>query len=157
ALLAAACASSATARFPAERSDLDRRFEGLRESYFLKLLSLYPVVATYLGGDGYSASLSEVNGRLRDWSKTGVAAELAYLKALRGDLATIPAGGLLVGNHIDHAVVSAQVAFLLHMLEDKRWQERAIETYAQEPFRGIDFHIQQMAELGGGLRGDKRD
>ncbi|HVO30775.1 MAG TPA: DUF885 family protein, partial [bacterium] len=148
--LAAGCAprpraAGSTAPAPAPA---DRRFESLRDRYFLKILALYPVVSTYLGGDGYSPELARTNAALRDWSPEGVAAELSFLKAVRAELGAVPAANLSPVNRIDHAVVTAQVAYLLHMLEETRWQERSVETYTQEPFRGLDFHMQQMPEQG---------
>ena len=47
-----------TPRAPAE----DAEFVALRERYFLTTLELNPVTCTYLGGDGYSATLAPVNG-----------------------------------------------------------------------------------------------
>src|SRR3989442_13654524 len=41
----------------------------VRERYFVGFLKRNPVTATYLGGDGYSAELADVNASLPDVSK----------------------------------------------------------------------------------------
>jgi uncharacterized protein (DUF885 family) len=56
-------------------------------------------------------------------------------------------------DRIDYDVVQAQLGFLLHELEELRHYERAIDTYIAEPFRGVDWQIQQMQEFPGGLLG----
>ena len=44
--------------------------------------------------------------------------------------------------------MDAQVAFLKYLLE-RRYHERAVDTYVAEPFRGIDWQIQQMRSVRG--------
>ena len=54
---------------------------------------------------------------------------------------------------IDHAVMGAQLNFIIHQLEDLRYHERSVDTYVAEPFRGVDWQIQQMTDAGNGLLG----
>jgi len=127
-------------------------FTALRDRYFLRTLELNPVVSTYLGGDGYSPTLAGINGRLRDYSPAGLDAERAFYREVQGELAaqSLEAGSTAA---IDHAVISAQVGFLLRQLDEVKHHQRAVDTYVAEPFRGVDWQIQQMtagegAELG---------
>ncbi|HEX7938535.1 MAG TPA: DUF885 domain-containing protein, partial [Gemmatimonadaceae bacterium] len=57
---------------------------------------------------------------------------------------------------IDHAVMGAQLAFLKFQM-DRRYHERAVDTYVTEPFRGIDWAMQQMRALPDGLLGDSQE
>ena len=154
----AACrgdAPGAAAKAGASHSGDDARFVALRDRYFVRHLELNPVTSTYLGGDGYSAALRDVNGRLRDFSPTALAAERDFYREVRGQLAAIPRSSLAPQLAIDHAVLGAQLTFLLHQIEDLRYPERAVDTYVAEPFRGVDWQIQQMTDAGGGLLGDE--
>lgn len=131
----------------------DPAFVALRERYFLRMLQLNPVTSTYLGGDGYSASLAEVNGRLRDNSAAGMASELAFLRGIESELSAFDPATLGPDERIDHAVMGSQLAFLLRQIADNRYWQRCGDTYAEEPFRGVDLQIQQLTDVGGGLMG----
>ena len=155
--LAASCVHEAPPGPAAPLSEIDRRFLTLRDRYFAKVLELYPVVSTYLGGDGWSSALANVNGRLRDWSSAAIDAELGFLKAVRSDLSAVAPATLNGSNRIDHAVIAAQVAYTIHMLEERRYQERCVDTYCAEPFRGVDWQLQQMAPGPKGALGDAHD
>ncbi|HEV7366558.1 MAG TPA: DUF885 domain-containing protein [Gemmatimonadales bacterium] len=128
-------------------------FASIRDRYFVQFLQLNPVVSTYLGGDGYSPSLAAINGKLRDYRPEALDAERAFYRGVREDMSRVSRNGLPAGERIDYDVVQAQLAFLLHQVEDLRQYERAIDTYVAEPFRGVDWQIQQMQEFPGGLRG----
>ena len=150
----AAGTSSATAT---SRSADDTRFVALRDRYFLRHLELNPVTSTYLGGDGYSPTLATVNGRLRDYAPSALAAERDFYRSVRAELDGIPAASLSPDLRVDHAVLGAQLTFLLHYLEELRYQERAVDTYVAEPFRGVDWQLQQMQDVGGGLLGTEAE
>ncbi|HMU62284.1 MAG TPA: DUF885 domain-containing protein, partial [Gemmatimonadales bacterium] len=135
----------------------DAEFVAVREKYFLKTLELNPVTCTYLGGDGYSATLTPVNGRLRDFSPAALEAEVAFLQSILTALGTIPAGTLTARSRIDHAVVQAQAGYMVHQLAERRYQERCVDTYVAEPFRGIDWQIQGMTDVGNGLLGTEAE
>lgn len=128
-------------------------FAALRDRYFLGVLRFNPVMSTYLGGDGYSPELADANGRLRDVRPSGIAAERAFYREIRAAHAGFKPASLEPQERIDHAVMDAQLAFLLHQLEELRYYERAVDSYVAEPFRGLDWQIQQMTDAGGGLLG----
>ncbi|MBA3659378.1 MAG: DUF885 domain-containing protein [Gemmatimonadales bacterium] len=128
-------------------------FSRLRDEYFLRTLEFNPVVSTYLGGDGYSGRLLGINGRLRDYAPDGLTAERGFYREIRSRLSDRPSSGLNPSEQVDHAVVSAQVDFILHQLDELRYHERAVDTYVAEPFRGVDWQLQQMRTLDGGLHG----
>ncbi|HEU0012315.1 MAG TPA: DUF885 domain-containing protein [Longimicrobium sp.] len=129
----------------------------LRERYFTRALRFNPVTATYLGGDAYHESLRTVNGTLRDYRPQALAAERAFYREVRDARAAIDPGTLAPQDRIDHAVLGAQLDFVLHQLEDLRYHERSVDTYVAEPFRGIDWQIQQMTDAGAGLLGSAEE
>ena len=131
----------------------DARFLALRDRYFLRTLALNPVTSTYLGGDGYSATLVDANGRLRDYRPEAIAEELRFYGEVRRDLEAIDPAALAPQARVDYAVLGAQLAFLQRQYGERRYHERAIDTYVAEPFRGVDWQIQQMADDGSGLLG----
>lgn len=138
-------------------SEVGSPFVTLRDRYFLEFLQRNPVVSTYLGGDGYSPALATINGRLRDYRSGALAAEAAFYHRVRDELGLIDRASLPSADRIDFDVLQAQLAFLLHQLEELRQHERAIDTYVAEPFRGVDWQIQQMREFPDGLRGTESE
>ena len=136
-------------RLSAGVSHLIPSFTSIRDRYFLQFLRLNPVVSTYLGGDGYHHSLSLTNGKLRDYRPDALAQERQFYRTTRDQLGGIDVQSLSPTDRIDHDVLQAQLGFLLHQLEDTRPYERAIDTYVAEPFRGIDWQLQQMQRLSG--------
>lgn len=135
----------------------DAEFVALRERYFLRTLELNPVTSTYLGGDGYSPKLSATNGQLRDFSPAALEAEVAFLQSIIASLAAMPAETLSARSRIDHAVMQAQAGYMVRQLAERRYQERCVDTYVAEPFRGIDWQIQGMTDAGGGLLGTEEE
>jgi len=138
-------------------SPADRSLGDLRDRFFLRSLELYPTTASYLGGDGYSASLAAINGTLRDPSPAGVNAEVEFYRGIKGDLGKVDRAALSPDRRVDHDLLGAQLDFMLHQLADLRYQERAIDTYVAEPFRGVDWQIQQMQDAGGGKLGTEEE
>jgi len=132
-------------------------FAALRERYFRAFLERNPVTATYLGADGYDPAFRVVNGRLRDYSATGRTGELDVLRAIVRALEETDTDRLSPADRIDHAVIQAQVRYVVHMLADVRYHERAIESYVAEPFRGVDWQIQGMTDLGNGQVGTEEE
>ncbi len=128
-------------------------FAELRDRYFLFHLDKNPVTSTYLGGDGYSPTLATANTRLRDYSQPSLNAEVGFYRDLRASIALVPAASLPVREKADQQLMMAQLDFLVHQIAELRYYQRAIDTYVNEPFRGIDWQIQQMAEMPGGLLG----
>jgi uncharacterized protein (DUF885 family) len=125
----------------------DRKFTALRDRYFLKALELNPVTATYLGGDGYHPSLVKINGRLRDWRGDARKAEQGFYEGIEQEHSAIDPATLSPQGRIDHALLGAQLAFVLRQATVWRSHERAIDTYVAEPFRGVDWQIQGMTEI----------
>jgi uncharacterized protein (DUF885 family) len=134
----------------------DDGFVELRDQYFRGQLELNPVTSTYLGGDGWNPELRALNGRLRDFSAGGLADEAREYRRLERAHSSIDAVLLSPQRRVDHAVMATQVAFLKDQL-DRRYHERAIDTYVAEPFRGIDWQIQQMRSHPGGKLGDESE
>ncbi|HEU4563099.1 MAG TPA: DUF885 domain-containing protein, partial [Gemmatimonadaceae bacterium] len=132
-------------------------FAALRDRYFVRVLQLYPVTSTYLGGDGYSEALRDVNGTLRDFSPKAIADELAFHRGVQRELAAIDRASLSPSERIDHDVLGAQLRFALHQLGELRYHERSVDTYVAEPFRGVDWQIQQMTDAGNGMLGTEQE
>jgi len=139
-----------TATGKAAASKADQAFLSLRDRYFLKALELNPVTATYLGGDGYDPSLAKINSRLRDYRPPALGDERNFYLGIRKELEAIDPTSLSSGSRVDHQVMTSQLRFMLHQLEDLKQYQRAIDTYVAEPFRGVDWQIQGMS---GGAEG----
>jgi uncharacterized protein (DUF885 family) len=130
-------------------------FPALRDRYFVKTLERNPVMSTYLGGDGASPALAGTNGRLRDLSPAAVQSELTFLRGITRELDGIDPAGLTPDDRIDRELILAQAGYVIHQLGDRATHQRSIENYASEPFRGIDWHMQQMTDAGGGMIGSE--
>jgi uncharacterized protein (DUF885 family) len=128
-------------------------FITLRDSYFARSLALNPVTSTYLGGDGYDSSLAAVNGRLRNYGADAIKDEIAFYRGVVRDLERFDPAVLDPIDGIDHSVIEEQIRFMLHQLDELRYQERCVDTYVTEPFRGVDWQIQQMQDPGDGTLG----
>ena len=140
-----------------ERRDLaDDGFVQLRDRYFRAQLTLNPVTATYLGAEGYDVALRPLYGRLRDYSQDALDDEARDYRRLDRELAAVDPALLTASRRIDHSVIAAQVGFLKNALE-RRYHERAVDTYVAEPFRGVDWQIQQMRDFSEGRRGDEAE
>ncbi len=137
----------------AQRLGVQTPFSALRDRYFVRVLSLNPVTATYLGGDAYSPELRDINTRLRDWSPAAIQAELAFYRQAKAERDAIRPASLSPEERIDWEVLGAQLGFILHQVGDLRYYQRSVDTYVAEPFRGVDWQIQQMTDAGGGLLG----
>lgn len=132
-------------------------FAALRERYFVASLRRYPVTATYLGGDAYAPSLADVNRRLRDFAPAAIARELADWRGMQHQLRAIAPAALPSRDRVDHALMTAQLAFLVRQLGTTRHHLRAIDTYVAEPFRGVDWQLQQMTDAGNGRLGTEAE
>ncbi|MEO8029573.1 MAG: DUF885 domain-containing protein [Gemmatimonadota bacterium] len=132
-------------------------FAALRDEFFLAALTHAPVTATYLGGSSYDPSLAGIDGRLRDFSDATLRAERDLNRGFLKRLGQINPAPLSAAERIDHAVLGAQLGFLVHQYEDIRSHERVIDSYVAEPFRGVDWQIQGMTETGGTTRGTEAE
>ena len=163
-LLGVAClgAMNATASPPAAqplpvRHRADAPFAVLEHEYTTYILRRFPVVATYLGGDAFDPHLANVDGTLRDYSPEGLSREDAHLAAYRARFAALAPATLPARRRIDRSVALAQIAFLLHQHEVRHYQERALDSYVDEPFRGVDWQIQGMTTTGAGTYGTEAE
>ncbi len=139
------------------RTDADRGFADIRDRYFLRHLELNPVTSTYLGGDGYSAELRDINGKLRDYSATSLESELRFYRDIRDAVRAIDSTTLSPQFRIDRDVMLSQVDYLIRYLDPRRYHLRAVDTYVSEPFRGIDWQIQQMSAFDNGRLGSESE
>ena len=146
----------ATGAAPAASGD-DAAFDGLEHEYVVYFLGRFPVVATYLGGSAFDPALAHVDGQLRDHSAAALAAEDAQLAAFRSRFEAFDPASLPARQRIDRGVVLAQVDFLLHQHQVLRHQQRAIDSYVDEPFRGIDWQLQGMTPGASGTLGTAQE
>lgn len=148
----AGCAGGA-ARLAGART----QFDALRDMYFLRVLELNPVASMFLSGSAFDPALQGVNGRLRDFRPEAINREVQFFREVQRARNAIRPEYLQPDDRIDHAILGAQVSYILHQLESIRYYERCVDTYVMEPFRGVDWQIQQMESLSGGLRGERED
>lgn len=137
----------------AQRLGASSPFTQLRDRYFVRVLALNPVTATYLGGDAYAPELRDVNTRLRDWRPAALQSELAFYRGIKAERDAISPASLTPEERIDWEVLGAQLDFILHQLGDLKYWQRSVDTYVAEPFRGVDWQMQQMTDAGNGLLG----
>src|SRR5919199_5433821 len=151
-LSAAACATQqtqgpATTPTPAAGGG-DQAFKTIHDRYVVEFLRRNPSVNTYLGGAGLDPSLKEADGRLRDHSAPALAEEDRWLADTQKSLESVDPQTLSPPRRIDRDVALAQVSYQLHLHQQRRHQERALDTYTVEPFRSVDFYIQGMTKTG---------
>ncbi len=143
-------------RLESRQALADEAFDVLRDEYFRGQMVLNPVTSTYLGGEGWDPELSSTGGRYRDYSVGALDAESAETRRLERAHAALDSALMSSPRRIDHQVMGAQLAFLRFQM-DRRYHERAVDTYVTEPFRGIDWAMQQMRPLSDGLLGDAQE
>ena len=142
---------------PPKPEILPGTFSELRDRFFVFHLDKNPVTSTYLGGDGYSPVLATANTRLRDYRQAAVDAELKEYRSLHASIEAIPAATLAGADKADHQLMLSQLGFLIHQMADLHYYRRALDTYVAEPFRGVDWQIQQMPDATNGLLGEAAD
>ncbi|MCA1594498.1 MAG: DUF885 domain-containing protein [Acidobacteria bacterium] len=126
----------------------DPAFKTAHDKYVVEFLRRNPTVNTYLGGTGLDASLKDVDGTLRDYSAAALEAEDRWLADSRKAFEAIDANTLSPSRRIDRDVALAQINFMLRQHGTRRYQERALDTYAGEPFRALDWQLQGMTQTG---------
>ena len=134
-----------------------QQLETLRDRYFVRHLLYNPVTATYLGADGFSDALQSTNGALKDYSEAALSRELAFYKETHQELQGLALDTLPPQLKIDYRVMDAQLKFLIRLIGERKYHHRAVDTYVAEPFRGVDWQIQQMQDAGNGLRGTEHE
>ncbi|MBS0578968.1 MAG: DUF885 domain-containing protein [Proteobacteria bacterium] len=135
----------------------DARFATVEHQYVTYVLAQFPVVATYLGGSAFDPSLAAVDGTLRDYSADGLQREDARLAEYRASFASIAPATLSARRRIDRAVALAQIAFLLREHQVRRHQQISLDSYVDEPFRGVDWQIQGMTSTGAATYGTEAE
>src|SRR5947209_8699311 len=151
-LLTAACATQQTQAPSATPTPAggggDQTFKAIHDRYVIEFLRRNPSVNTYLGGAGLDPSLKEADGRLRDHSASALAEEDRWLADTQKAFETFDPQTLTPARRIDRDVALAQIAYQLHLHQQRRYQERSLDTYTVEPFRSVDFFIQGMTQTG---------
>lgn len=147
----------AEAPSPARADAGDESFAALEREYVVYFLSRFPVVATYLGGAAVDPSLADVDSRLRDHSPAALSAEDERWSEFRARFRELAPATLSLRRQNDRRVALAQLEFLLHQSQVRRHRERALDTYVDEPFRGVDWQIQAMAPSEGDRYGSESD
>jgi uncharacterized protein (DUF885 family) len=147
-----ACSPTAPPAPPAQPS-ADARFATLEHDFAVYMMSRFPVVATYLGGSAFDRTLSQIDGKLRDYSAEALQAEDVRLGGFRDRFTALEAAQLSPRRRIDRAVALAEIGFLLHQHQVRRHQERSLDSFVDEPFRGVDWQIQGMTPTGPGTYG----
>ncbi len=125
----------------------DDTFARVEREYVVASLARYPVVATYLGGAAIDPALATIDGRLRDWSPAAIEDEDRMLAGFRDRFTGLDGAQLSPARRIDRDVALAQIEFLLRQ-HARRVAQRAIDTYVDEPFRGVDWQLQGMSQTG---------
>ena len=97
--------------------------------------------------------LQSTNGALKDYSEAALSRELAFYRESHQELEAIARETLLPHLQVDHRMMDAQLKFLIRLIGERKYHQRAVDTYTAEPFRGVDWQLQQMQDLGNGLRG----
>src|SRR5437870_10166017 len=142
----AACTTNTTQQKMTNTGDSE--FKKIHDSYVVEFLRRNPTVNTYLGGAGLDPSLKEVDGTLRDHSAAALEAEDRWLTDTQKTFESVDPNTLSPNLRIDREVALAQIHFLLHQHQVRRYQERALDTYTDEPFRAIDWQLQGMTQTG---------
>jgi uncharacterized protein (DUF885 family) len=150
-LVLAACGSktppAAQPAAPAAGS-ADAQFGALEHEYVVAFLKRYPVVATYLGGSSFDEALAGVDGTLRNYSSGALKEEDDQLAQMKQRFSALDDAALSARRRIDKSVALAQIEYLLHLHQVRRYQERSLDSYMDEPFRGVDWQIQGMTSTG---------
>ncbi|HSO73835.1 MAG TPA: DUF885 domain-containing protein, partial [Blastocatellia bacterium] len=126
----------------------DSGLNRIHDAYVVEFLRRNPVVNTYLGGAGLDPSLKDVDGTLRDHSADALEAEDRWLTDAQESFEGVDPSTLSANTRIDREVALAQIRFLLRQHTVRRYQERALDTYTDEPFRAIDWQLQGMTQTG---------
>ena len=148
ALIAALAACTTKTTQQAMNTTGDNEFKKFHDAYVVEFLRRNPTVNTYLGGAGLDPSLKDVDGMLRDHSAAALETEDRWLADWQKSLEGIDPNTLSANLRIDREVALAQIRFLLHQHQVRRYQERALDTYTDEPFRAIDWQLQGMTQTG---------
>jgi uncharacterized protein (DUF885 family) len=143
-ILAAVACSSETPKPQQQADSADTTLKKTLTAYAVEFLRRNPTTNTYLGGAGLDPSLKEVDGMLRDYSATALAAEDQWLTDTAKAIEAINPATLSANLRIDREVALAQIRFMLREHQVRKYHERALDTYVSDPFRAIDWQLQGM-------------
>jgi uncharacterized protein (DUF885 family) len=135
----------------------DARFAQVEHEYVSYVLQQFPVVATYLGGSAFDPRLEHIDGALRDYSAEALQKEQARLTEFRARFAALAPAGLSARRRIDRSVALAEIGFMLHEQQVRRHQQRSLDSFVDEPFRGVDWQIQGMSSTGSATYGTEAE
>jgi len=145
-LLFTACSTTTTTSTSSQSND-DVLRTHLR-NYTVGFLRQNPAGNTYLGGAGLDPSLHETDARLRDHSSAAIAKEDVWLADVARNIESIDPATLSASSRIDRDVALAQIRYQLHLHQVRKYPQRALDTYTDEPFRAVDFYMQGMTQTG---------
>jgi uncharacterized protein (DUF885 family) len=137
----------------AARSSADAAYRRIEARYVREFLRRHPVVSTYLGGSGLYPELARADGALRDWSPAALADEARVYREVRVELERLDPARLSSRHRVDRKAALHQIDFMLHQNEERKYWRRALDTYVNEAFRGIDWFLQGMRDEGQGRSG----
>jgi uncharacterized protein (DUF885 family) len=146
-VLLAACAVPKTMHTNAiPGRDNNAAFMKIHDAYVVEFLRRNPSVNTYLGGAGLDPSLRTVDGKLRDYSQTALDGEDRWLADAEAAMTATDPATLSPQHRIDRDIALAQIRFQLHLHQVRKYQQRCVDTYTDEPFRSVDFQLQGMTQ-----------
>ncbi len=148
--LAVACAPGGS---NGQSESSDAALAHVLSGYVVDFLRRNPTTNTYLGGVGLDPSLRDVDGTLRDHSAEALEQEDAWLRSVQRAIEAVDPEPLSPSTRIDREVALAQIRFMLRRHGIRRYQERALDTYVNEPFRALDWQIQGLTPIGEGTYG----
>jgi uncharacterized protein (DUF885 family) len=157
ALLVAACGPKTPTVPAAPTLSPEQQFAALERRYVIFVLRRYPVVSTYLGGSEFDPTLADNDGRLRDYSADALKEEDTRLGEFREQFTGLDPNTLSSRRRIDRNVALAEIEFLTHQHQVLRHQERALDSFVDEPFRGVDWQIQGMTATGADTYGTESE
>jgi uncharacterized protein (DUF885 family) len=146
------CTSTASSLTRAQLRAEDA-FSALEYSYVVYVMQQFPVVATSLGAAAYDLQLLEVDGRLRDYSPRALTEEQSRLAKYREGFTALDTEHLSEQRRIDRSVALAQIEFLLHGQRVRHLQQRSLDAYLDEPVRGVELQLRNMASIRNGAYG----
>src|SRR5437867_1522691 len=152
-LPAALLAAQARKAAAPARPNPDAPYKRLEAQYVREFLRRHPVVSTYLGGSGLYPELARADGALRDWSPAALAEEAAVYREVRAELERLDPARLSPRHRVDRKAALHQIDFMLHQDEERKYWHRALDTYVNEAFRGVDWFLQGMRDEGQGRYG----
>jgi len=139
----------------AARPSADAAYRRIEARYVREFLRRHPVVSTYLGGSGLYPELALSDGALRDWSPAALAEEAGVYREVRAELERLDPRRLSPRHRVDRQAALHQIAFTIHQDEERKYWRRALDTYVNEAFRGVDWYLQGMRDEGQGRYGQE--